>query len=225
MADLALNRLRSKIPALTEALTGRFTAHHGHLIQVHLNLYDAYTTALEDLEASITKALAPDLLAARDLLCSIPGWSTTVAEVFLAETGGDMSVFPTAGHLASWAGVSPGSNESAGKVKSTKCREGNRHLKGALGTAALSASRSKTTYYHAKFRRISARRGPMKAIVAVEHAMLIAAHSMLTNGDLYCDPGPDYYTTRRPTPVKNNAIRQLEALGYHVTLEPLSDTA
>lgn len=225
MADLALNRLRSKIPALTEALTGRFTAHHGYLIQTHLTLFDAYTTALTDLEAKINAELSPSLLAARDLLCSIPGWSMTVAEVFLAETGGDMSVFPTAGHLASWAGVSPGSHESAGKVKSTKCREGNRHLKGALGVAALSASRSKTTYYGAKFRRISARRGPMKAVVAVQRAMLVAAHGMLTNGDFYRDPGADYYTTRRPGPTKNHAIRQLEALGYHVTLQTLSDTA
>lgn len=148
-----------------------------------------------------------------------------MAEVFLAETASDMSVFPIAGHLTSWAGVSPGSHESAGKVKSTKCREGNRHLKGALGIAALSSSRSKTTYYGAKFRRISARRGPMKAVVAVERAMLVAAYGMLTNGDFYRDPGADYYTTRRPGPTKNHAIRQLEALGYRVTLETLGDTA
>ena len=120
LADLAKRRLRSKIPALTEALTGRFTPHHGYLIRMHLDLIDSYTTALSDLDTKIIDALSPSLVAARDLLCSIPGWSTTVAEVFLAETGGDMTAFPTAGHLASWAGVCPGANESAGRVKSTR---------------------------------------------------------------------------------------------------------
>jgi len=220
LADLAKRRLRSKIPALTEALTGRFTAHHGYLIRMHLNLIDSYTTALRDLDTKIIDALSPSLAAARDLLCSIPGWSTTVAEVFLAETGGDMTAFPTAGHLASWAGVCPGANESAGRVKSTKTREGNRNLKGALGIAALSATRSRDTYFAAKYRRICAHRGPMKALVAVERAMVVAAHGMLTNGDFYRDPGANYFTARRPGSIKANAIRQLQALGYAVTLEP-----
>jgi len=220
LADLAKRRLRSKIPALTEALTGRFTAHHGYLIRMHLNLIDSYTTALRDLDTKIIDALSPSLAAARDRLCSIPGWSTTVAEVFLAETGGDMTAFPTAGHLASWAGVCPGANESAGRVKSTKTREGNRNLKGALGIAALSATRSRDTYFAAKYRRICAHRGPMKALVAVERAMVVAAHGMLTNGDFYRDPGANYFTARRPGSIKANAIRQLQALGYAVTLEP-----
>ena len=220
LADLAKRRLRSKIPALTEALTGRFTPHHGYLIRMHLDLIDSYTAALSDLDTQIVDALPPSIAAARDLLCSIPGWSTTVAEVFLAETGGDMTAFPTAGHLASWAGVCPGANESAGRVKSTKTREGNRNLKGALGIAALSAARSRDTYFAAKYRRICAHRGPMKALVAVERAMVVAAHSMLTNGDFYRDPGADYFASRRPGPIKANAIRQLQALGYAVTLEP-----
>jgi transposase len=220
LADLAKRRLRSKIPALTEALTGRFTPHHGDLIRMYLDLIDSYTAALSDLDTKIVDALSPSLAAARDLLCSIPGWSTTVAEVFLAETGGDMTAFPTAGHLASWAGVCPSANESAGRVKSTKTRDGNRNLKGALGVAALSAARSRDTYFAAKYRRICAHRGPMKALVAVERAMVVAAHGMLTNGDFYRDPGADYFTARRPGPIKANAIRQLEALGYTVTLEP-----
>jgi transposase len=222
MADLAKRRMRSKIPALTEALTGRFTPHHGSLIRMHLDLIDSYTAVLNDLDTKIADALSPSLTAARELLCSIPGWSTTVAEVFLAETGGDMTVFPTAGHLASWAGVCPGANESAGRVKSTKTRDGNRNLKGALGIAALSVTRSRDTYFAAKYRRISARRGPMKALVAVERAMIIAAHGMLTNGDFYRDPGANYFTARRPGPIKANAIRQLQALGYTVTLQPLT---
>ena len=220
LADLAKRRLRSKIPALTEALTGRFTPHHGDLIRMYLDLTDSYTAALSDLDTKIVDALSPSIAAARDLLCSMPGWSTTVAEIFLAETGGDMTAFPTAGHLASWAGVCPGANESAGRVKSTKTRDGNRNLKGALGIAALSAARSRDTYFAAKYRRICAHKGPMKALVAVERAMVVAAHCMLTNGDFYRDPGADYFTARRPGPIKANAIRQLQALGYTVTLEP-----
>jgi transposase len=185
MADLAKLRMRSKIPTLTEALTGRFTPHHGYLIRMHLDLIDSYTGMLSDLDAKITDALSPSLTAARELLCSIPGWSTKVAEVFLAETGG-----------------------------------GNRNLKGALGIAALSVTRSKDTYFAAKYRRICVRRGPMKALVAVERAMVVAAHGMLTNGDFYRDPGANYFTAHRPGPIKANAIRQLQALGYTVTLEP-----
>lgn len=224
MADLAKRRMRSKIPALTEALTGRFTPHHGFLIGMHLNLIDQYANALAELDAHIDEAMEP-FRAARDLLISIPGISTTLAEVFIAETGADMTVFPTAGHLASWAGTTPGSNESAGRVKSTKTRPGNRYLKGALGTAALAASRSKGTYFSAKYRRIAARRGPMKAVVAVEHAMLVAAWNMLGNGAFYQDPGADYYTRRIPAKTKARAVGQLEALGYRVILEPLADTA
>ncbi|MGY4103610.1 IS110 family RNA-guided transposase [Nocardia sp. R16R-3T] len=222
MADLAKRRMRAKIPVLIEALTGRFTPHHGHLVRMHLNLIDYYTAALVDLDARIIAALPPSLRTARDLLCSIPGWSTTVAEIFLAETGGDMGVFSTSGHLASWAGVCPGANESAGRVKSTKTREGNRNLKGALGIAALSAARTKDTYFAAKYRRICARRGLMKALVAVERSMLVSAHSMLTTGTFYRDLGANYFTSRRPGAAKANAIRQLEALGYAVTLEVLT---
>jgi transposase len=117
--------------------------------------------------------------SARDLIVTIPGISNLVADVIIAETGADMSRFPTAGHLASWAGTCPGSNESAGRVKSTHTRPGNPYLKGALGVAALSAARSKDTYFAAKYRRIASRRGPMKALVALEHAMLIAIWNML----------------------------------------------
>ena len=160
-------------------------------------------------------------LPARALLESIPGFSQTVAGVFIAETGGEMRQFPTAAHLASWAGVSPGSNESAGRVKSTKTRPGNRYLKGALGIAALNQARPKRTYFSAKFRHLAPTRGPMKAIVAVEHAMLIAAWHMLTNGESYRDPGADYYTRRDPARTKARALKQLQALGYDVTLRPL----
>jgi transposase len=219
MAELAKRRLRRKIPDLAEALRGRFTEHHGFMIRMHLDLIDQHTRALERLEVRIEEAMKP-FTAARELLCSIPGWSTRIAEVFIAETGADMSVFPTAAELVSWAGLSPGANESAGRVKSTKTRPGSRHLKAAVGIAALAAARStNTTFFGAKFRRITAHRGPMKAIVAVEHAMVKTAWHMLVNGEFYRDPGPGYQTQRRPEHTKANAIRQLEALGYRVILE------
>ena len=118
--------------------------------------------------------------------------------MIIAETGADMTVFPTAAHFASWAGTCPGINESAGRVKSTKTRPGNPYLKAALGTAALSIANSDGTYLSAKYRRIAARRGPMKAIVAVEHAILIAIWHMANTGAVYDDPGADYYTRRDP---------------------------
>jgi transposase len=224
LADLAQRRMRSKIPALTEALQGRFNDHHAFMARLFLDRIDAHSADIARLDERIEAAMEP-FSVARDLLISIPGFSRIVAEVFIAETGADMTVFPSAGHLASWAGVSPGSNESAGRVKSTKTRPGNRYLKGVLGIAALSAARSKNTYFSAKYKRIASRRGPMRAIVAVEHAMIIAAYNLLTNCDFYRDPGADYYTARQPARTKARAIDQLQSLGYRVTLEPLTQTA
>ena len=131
LSQLAKGRLRSKILVLTEALTGHFTAHHAFMTRLFLDRIDAHTADIDKLSARIDEAMAP-FRPARDLLISIPGFSTTVAEIVIAETGGDMRVFPTAGHLASWAGTAPGCSESAGRVESTKTRPGNRYLKGAL---------------------------------------------------------------------------------------------
>jgi transposase len=119
-------------------------------------------------------------------------------------------------HLASWAGTCPGSNESAGRVKSTKARPGNPYLKGALGTAAMSAARALNTYLAAKYRRIGSRRGPMVAIVAIEHALLIAIWNMATTGALYEDLGGDYYTRLNPDKAKQRALNQLKQIGYQV---------
>ena len=207
---------------LTEALNGRFTAHHAFMTRLFLDRIDAHTTDIGCLGAD--RRVDGTFSAARDLLKSIPGFSRTVAEVFIAETGGDMSQFPTAGHLASWAGVSPGSNESAGRVKSTKTRPGNRYLKGALGVAALSAARSKNTYFSAKFRRTrptrtdeSDRRGRTRHA----HRRLAHAHQrrVLPRSRRRLLHPP------RPAKTKARAVRQLEALGYTVTLTPLADTA
>jgi|SRR5665811_2065708 len=222
LADLAVRSLRSKIPQLTQALTGRFSDHHRFMTALFLHRIDAHSADIGLLGEQIDEVMEP-FRAAGELLVSIPGFSNRIAEVFVAETGADMSVFPTAAHLASWAGVAPGSNESAGRVKSTKTRPGNCYLKGALGIAALSAIRSKDTYLSAKYRRIASRRGPMKALVAVEHSMVVAAWHMLTTGEFYRDPGADYFTQRTPTKTKTRAISQLESLGYHVTIEPFKE--
>ena len=219
LADLAKRRLRAKIPQLTEALTGRFAEHHGFLARIHLDLIDNHTRAIEELTARIELVMEP-FRATRDLIVTIPGISTLVADVIIAETGGDMSRFPSAGHLASWAGTCPGSNESAGRIKSTRTRPGNPYLKGALGAAALSVARSKNTYFAAKFRRIAARRGPMKALVALQHAMLVAVWNMCSTGSYYNDPGEDFFTRLDPDRAKNRALAQLRRMGYAVTLEP-----
>ena len=238
LADLAKRQLRNKIPALTEALAGRFNDHHAFMVRLYLDRIDAHEADLARLDARIEEEIHP-FQAQRELLMSIPGWSHVIADVFIAETGAEMSVFPTPGQLAAWAGVTPGCHESAGRVKSAKTLPGNRHLKAALGVAALSASRSTNTYFGARFRRIAGRRaarpGTKKsrrqsaagqtAIVALEHKMLICAWHMLVNGTFYQDPGPDYYTRHHPTRAKARAVKQLQALGYEVTLQPRSDAA
>ncbi len=223
LAELAQRRLRSKIPELTEALTGRFREHHVFLARLHLvNLIDQHSAAISELTIRIEVVMEP-FREARDLIVTIPGISTLIAEVIIAETGGDMNRFPTAGHLASWAGTCPGSNESAGRVKSTHTRPANPYLKGALGVAAMSATKSHDTYLSAKYRRIASRRGPIKAVVALEHAMLIAIWNMLTTGTTYRDLGGDYYTRLNPDKARNRALDQLRKMGYEVTLTPLAE--
>ncbi len=221
LAELAKRRLRSKIPALTEALTGRFTEHHAFLARLHLDMIDQHTRAIDELTARIKVVIEP-FRGARDLMITIPGISVGVADVIIAETGADMSRFPTAGHLASWARTCPGSNESAGRIKSTKTRPGNPYLKGALGVAAMSAAHSKDTYLAAKYRRIASRRGPIKAIVAVEHAMHIVTWNMLTNGIFYQDLGEDFYSRRNPHKTKQRP-RPTPADGLRRHAQPAHD--
>jgi transposase len=199
-------------------LTGRFNDHHAFLVRVHLNLIDEHTRAIDAVTAQIELMIEP-FSSARELMVTIPGISSTVADIIIAEIGVDMSRFPTAGHLASWAGTCPGSNESAGRVKSTHTRPGNPYLKGALGIAAMSAARSKDTYFSAKYRRIASRRGPIKAVVALEHAMLVAIWNMLQTGETYNNPGGDFFTKRSPDKAKSRVLDQLRNLGYTVTLE------
>ena len=224
LAELAKRRLRAKIPELTEALTGRFSEHHAFLARMYLDAIDQRTRQIEALNARIEVEIAP-FRSFCELIGTIPGIGQRCAEVIVAETGADMDIFPTAAHLSSWAGTCPGSNESAGRVKSTTTRPGNPYLKAALGAAALSVASTHNTYLAAKYRRIAARRGPKKALVAVEHAILTAVWTMAHTGALYDDPGVDYHIRRDPERLKARALSQLQQLGYDVTLSPIAASA
>jgi transposase len=218
LADMAKRRLRSKIPALTEALTGRFSEHHAFLARVHLDLIDRHTAAVEDITSRIEVVIQP-FQGFRELITTIPGIGVLTADVIVAEIGSDMTRFATPGHLASWGGTTPGSNESAGRVKSTRTRPGNPYLQGALGAAAMACSQNPGTYLGARYRRIASRRGPQKANVAIQHSMLVAIWHMGTTGSLYDDPGSDFYTRLHPERAKTRALHQLETMGYQVTLD------
>lgn len=220
LAELAKGTMRRRIPELVEALTGRFKDHHAFVCRMHLDRIDSIAGWVDQLTVRIEEMMEP-FRAARDFLITIPGVSITIADVLVAETGADMSRFETPGRLASWAGVSPSSNESAGRVKSTHTRPGNRYLKGGLGVAALSIARHpKDTYLGARYKRILVRRGKMKALVATEHAILTALWHMLADGEIYNDPGSGFFIGREPERAKRNAIKRLHSLGYDVSLTP-----
>ncbi|WP_344297993.1 IS110 family transposase, partial [Agromyces neolithicus] len=210
LAGMAHTSMLKKSGALVEALTGRFTDHHAFMVSLHLDRIDAITASVSAVEERIDEVMQP-FQVARELLSTIPGISTLVADVIIAEIGVDMSVFPTPGHLASWAGVCPGQNESAGRVKSTHTRPGDGYLKGTLGIAALAISRMDNNRLAARYHRVRARTTRLKAIVAIEHTVLVIVWNMLRSGLAYDDLGPDYYQRRNPDRTKNRALRQLEA--------------
>jgi transposase len=222
MAELAKARMRTKLPALAEALTGRFSEHHAFLARLHLTQIDQLTATIKELTDRIEVVIEP-FRDALTLLVTIPGVSRLTADVIIAETGGDMSVFPTAGHLASWAGTTPGHNESAGRSKSTRTRPGNPYLKQALGIAAMAASRSNGTYLQALFKRLAARRGYLKALVATEHSMLVAVWHMLSHKVVYTELGGGYFTRLDPQKAIRQALRKLEQLGYTAVLAPIEN--
>lgn len=219
LADLAKGKMRSKIPALKEALEGRFDHLHavwiGAILE-HIDFLDAQITSLTD---AIGEQIVP-FEPAVELLCTIPGVQRRTAEVIIAEIGVDMSVFPTAKQLASWAGMCPGNDQSAGKRRSGKTRNGSKWLDWALEEAAMSAIRAKDIYLAAQYARLRPRRGHKKALGAVKHSILIACWHMLSTGELYVELGGDYYRQRDPEKITKRLIAQLEALGHNVTLEP-----
>lgn len=221
LADLARGVLRKKIALLNEALFGHFGDHHAFMVKTHLGVIDQLDAAIGELDQRIEVMIAP-FQGFCDLIRTIPGIDVKVAQVVVAEIGLDMSVFPTAGHLASWAGVVPGSNSSAGRTKSTKARPGDRHLQAALGLAAASVARSKGTFLATKYHRIAAHAGADRANVAIQHALLVTIWHMGSTGEVYTDLGPDYHRRRNPEHTKRHALAQLEGLGFRVTLEQAS---
>jgi transposase len=217
LAELAMGQLRRKLPELEQALTGRMSAHQRFMISQHLAHIDGLDEQIAAVGAEITERLRPfePQLA---ILDSIPGIGRWSAEVILAEIGPDMRRFPTAGHLASWAGMCPGHDESAGKRRSGKTRKGSPWLRVTLTEAAYAAGRGNGTYLAARYHRLLLRRGKKRAAVAVGRTILEVCHQLLTSGQLY-DP---HHARSAPVPLtpEERLIRQLEKLGHRVTLAP-----
>ncbi|MEN3268880.1 MAG: transposase [Pseudonocardia sp.] len=221
LAELARGRLRSKIPALREALAGRFrTEHHGLLVAQMLAHIDFLETAIAELDTSLDKATAP-FQAMLKRVCTIPGVSVRTAIMLLAECGADMTVFHTAAHLASWAGICPGNNTSGGKSRTGRTRHGSVALRTALTEAAHAAARTKGTYLAAHHAHIRGRRGQPKAIGATRHDLLIAYWHVVHDNADYADLGPDWAQRRRSSEYRTRRLlHQLEQLGHTVTIGP-----
>ena len=217
MAELAKKKLRNKIPELQLALEGKVEEHHRFLLKLQLDRLKAVEEDLGMLEQRIEEKLKP-YATQLALLDEIPGVDWTLAAVIIAELGGDMSVFESVSQLASWAGVCPGNNESAGKRKSSRIPKGNVYLKTALVEAANSAAKSKGTYLRDKFYRLKARRGYKRAAVAIAHKILVAIYHMLSQQVSYNDLGDLYLDTRNKNHLTRNLVHRLERLGYAVTL-------
>jgi len=219
LAALAKGSLRTKLDQLIPALTGRFSDAHGFLLRQLLDHVEYLDRQIATVSAEVARLCGP-FEKPLALLETIPGVGRATAEVLLAETGGDMRHFPTAHHLASWVGICPGNNESAGKRRTGRTRKGNRWLRAALCEAAWAASRSKGTYLQSQFRRLAFARGKggKRAAVAVAHSILIAVWHMLAHRVPYRDLGPLSLTTREPERAKRVLVRKLEQLGYHVSL-------
>jgi transposase len=218
LAELAQGKLRAKIPALREALVGRFDRQHALIVSAILAHLDFLDEQIQLLSDEIEAQLAP-FAAAVELLCTIPGVQHRTAEVIVAEIGVDISRFPSERHLASWAGQCPGNDRSAGKRRSGKTRHGSKWLDTALTEAAMAATRTNDVYLAAQYQRLRPRRGHGRALGAVKHSILTACWHMLSTGELYREAGSDYFTRRDPERAIRRLVAQLERLGQHVTLE------
>jgi transposase len=218
LAELAKGKLRAKIPALREALVGRFDRHHALLVSAILAHLDFLDEQIQLLSDEISEQLIP-FAAAVELLRTIPGVQQRTAEVIVAEIGVDMSRFPTARQLASWAGQCPGNDRSAGKRRSGKTRHGSRWLDSALTEAAMATARTNDVYLAAQYQRLRPRRGHGRALGAVKHSIITGCWHMLTTGELYREAGGDYFTRRDPERATRRLVSQLEHLGHRVTLE------
>jgi transposase len=218
LADLALGQLRKKCDELERALAGRFGTHQRYLVGQILAHIDYLEASLAELSAVIRSRLtSADAVLVR--LDTIPGVGRRTAEILVAELGTELQRFPTAQHLASWAGLCPGNDESAGKRRSGRTRRGNPWLRAALVEAAQAASRSHATYLGAQFRRLAARRGKKRALIAVAHSILVAVYFLLTRQVDYVELGNDYFDQRDQQRVERRLVRRLEGLGYDVNLQ------
>jgi transposase len=219
LADLARGQLRKKLPALRQALTGRFRDHHAFLLGQILGHLDYLEEAVAAVSAHIEEQLRP-FAAQVERLMTIPGVQRRTAETILAEIGPDMTQFPSAAHLASWAGMCPGNNESAGKRRTGKTRKGSKWLRTSLIEAGNAAGRTKATALGARYRRIMPHRGHRKAVVAVGRHILEISYHLLARGQTYQELGIDYFDRYHAERVKQRCIRQLERLGLQVTVGP-----
>jgi len=224
MADLARGQLRRKRSDLILALEGRMEEHHRFLLATQLRRLEAIEQDIAALDLRINERLEPYRMP-HALLMQIPGVDWLVAAVLIAEIGVDMSVFVSVYHLSAWAGVCPGSHESAGRQKSGRARKGNVHLRTMLVGAAISAARTRGSYLKDKFHRLKARRGAMRAALAIAHKILVSAYHMLAKGLAYHDLGEAYLDQIGQTRTVANLKRRLERLGYRVTLEPKAKPA
>jgi transposase len=218
LANLAKGLLRKKRPQLLEALAGQIKPHHRFLIAEHLRQIEYLEEAIQRISQEVEERLRPfedDI----KFLDSIPGIGRQIAEVMLAEIGWDMSRFPSDKHLASWAGMCPGNNESAGKRRTGKTRKGSRWLRQALIEAAHGAARTKNKYLKTHYHRVAAHRGKKKALVAVGHSILIISYHLLTRRQSYSDLGANYFDQRDRTAVQKRCVKRLEKLGFKVDLQ------
>lgn len=219
LADLALGQLKEKRPQLIEALCGRIRDHHRRMLRLELAQWNFLDALVKELEKAIEEALGP-FLAAVTLVKTIPGFSDVSAAAVVAEIGPAMGQFADAGHLASWAGLCPGNNESAGKQYSGRTRSGNIWLKRILCQVAWAASHTRDTYFAAQFRRLAAKRGKKRAVLAVGHALLVTIHAMLRKQQTYQELGADYFDRLHADGLKHYCLKKLEAMGHRVILEP-----
>jgi transposase len=218
LAELAKGRLRSKREPLAKALEGRVKPPHRFVLTELLCQVDCLDDTIARFDAQIQEICGP-VEEAVGLLDTIPGVARHTAEMLIAEIGTDMSRFPSADHLAAWAGVAPGHHESAGKRASGKTRKGNRFLRTTLVQAAHAAARTKGTYLSAQYRRLATRRGKKRAIMAVAHSILVIAYDMIQRQEPYREAGADFFDRLQPEDTARRLVKRLEHLGYHVTLK------
>jgi transposase len=219
MAELAQGTLRQKQDLLVEALEGRVRPHHKFILAQLLGIIDGIDETISEFDREIEDYCRP-FAEAVELVDTIPGVAKRTAEIIVSEIGTDMSRFPSAEHLAAWAGLAPGNYESGGKTLSASTRKGNRFLRTILVQSAHALARTKT-YLAAQYRRLSARRGKKRAAVAVAHSILVIAYHLISRHEPYRDLGDDYFDQKRPESVKKRLVKRLEKLGYQVNLEPI----